>query len=166
MGAAVAPFRHLFRHLPGEEPGAVQAMMHRPPGDPRFKEVEATVHFLLRFPSGALAACTTSYDYHDTKRFLVLGTKATLTLDPATDYYKHQMLLRRKESGGGSEEIPIEENRQIPEKNQFALEMDHFAECVLENREPRTPGQEGLRDVRLIHAIYEAARTGKTVMLG
>ena len=75
------------------------------------------------------------------------------------------MLLRRKE-GSGSEEIPIEENRQIPEKNQFALEMDHFAECVLENREPRTPGAEGLRDVRLIHAIYEAARTGRTIRVG
>jgi predicted dehydrogenase len=41
--------------------------------------------------------------------------------------------------------------------------MDHFAECVAENKKPQTPGEEGLQDVRLIQLIYEAAKTGKTV---
>ena len=33
----------------------------------------------------------------------------------------------------------------------------------MEGKEPRTPGEEGLQDVKLIEAIYEAARTGRTV---
>ncbi len=41
--------------------------------------------------------------------------------------------------------------------------MDHFAQCVAENRRPNTPGEEGMRDVKLIRMIYEAARSGKTV---
>jgi predicted dehydrogenase len=41
--------------------------------------------------------------------------------------------------------------------------MDHFAECILTNRQPHTPGEEGLQDHRVMEAIYEAARTGRTV---
>jgi predicted dehydrogenase len=43
--------------------------------------------------------------------------------------------------------------------------MDHMSECVMENKEPLTPGEEGLRDLRIMAAIYEAGRTGKTVKL-
>jgi predicted dehydrogenase len=41
--------------------------------------------------------------------------------------------------------------------------MDHFSDCVLNNKTPKTPGEEGLRDVRIMMAIYDSARTGKTV---
>jgi predicted dehydrogenase len=57
------------------------------------------------------------------------------------------------------------EQRTLPERNQFALEMDHMAESVKNNTEPRTPGEEGLKDLRAMMAIYEAAKTGKTVTL-
>ncbi|KXV21117.1 hypothetical protein AD935_08810, partial [Gluconobacter japonicus] len=33
-----------------------------------------------------------------------------------------------------------------PAQNQFALEIDHFADCILNDLTPRTPGEEGLRD--------------------
>ena len=57
----------------------------------------------------------------------------------------------------------IRENRPLAEKDQFALMIDHMSECVQLNKTPKTPGEEGLRDIRLIEAIYDAARTGKTV---
>ena len=43
--------------------------------------------------------------------------------------------------------------------------MDHMAECVLEGREPKRPGEEGLRDVRIMAAIYRSAREGRPVRL-
>jgi glucose-fructose oxidoreductase len=44
--------------------------------------------------------------------------------------------------------------------------MDHFSECVLMGTEPLTPGEEGLKDLRIITAIYEsAAGGGKPVKL-
>jgi glucose-fructose oxidoreductase len=49
------------RYLSGEEPVAVEAMTHTTPGDPRFAEVEENVTFQLRFPSGILANCASSY---------------------------------------------------------------------------------------------------------
>jgi len=33
----------------------------------------------------------------------------------------------------------------------------------MENKEPLTPGEEGLRDIKLMMAIYEAAKSGRTV---
>lgn len=142
------------RYITGEEPIEISAMMYSTPGDRRFQEVEENVNFLLRFPSGVIANCTSSYGYSNVKRYQVFGDKAHLELDPATDYYKHRLLVGRKETT---------EERQIEEKNQFALEIDHLSECVMENKQPKTPGQEGLQDVKLMTVIYEAARTGKTI---
>ena len=50
--------------------------------------------------------------------------------------------------------------------NHFAAEMDHFSDCVLNGKEPRTPGEEGLADMRVIAAIEKAARAGQAVRLG
>jgi predicted dehydrogenase len=49
--------------------------------------------------------------------------------------------------------------------DQFAAEMDDFAQCILENRPTRVPGEEGLRDMKIITAIYKSVRTGKVVNL-
>jgi predicted dehydrogenase len=43
--------------------------------------------------------------------------------------------------------------------------MDHLAQSIQEDLPPKTPGEEGLQDVRLMQAVYEAARTGKAVKL-
>jgi len=59
----------------------------------------------------------------------------------------------------------VSEERELPVRDHFALEMDHMSECVTENKEPLTPGEEGLRDLKVMMAIYEAANTGKTAKL-
>ena len=40
-----------------------------------------------------------------------------------------------------------------------------MSECVMQNNEPLTPGEEGLRDLRIMMALYQAAETGKIVKL-
>jgi predicted dehydrogenase len=54
---------------------------------------------------------------------------------------------------------------RLSEKNQFALEIDHMADCVIQNKQPHTPGEEGLQDLKLMALIYQAAQTGKTIAL-
>ncbi|MET4107047.1 Gfo/Idh/MocA family oxidoreductase [Hymenobacter sp. UYP22] len=142
------------RYLTGEEPVEVTALEMSDKADPRFKEVEDRIHFTLRFPSGILATCTSSYSIEGVKRYRVFGDKAWLDLDPATDYYEHKMTIGDKDG---------QQQPKIKEGNQFAAELDHMAECVMQNKTPKTPGEEGLKDIRLIMAIYEAARTGKKV---
>jgi predicted dehydrogenase len=57
------------------------------------------------------------------------------------------------------------EEPDLAERNHFALEMDHMSGCVMDNKQPLTPGEEGLRDLTIMAAIYDAARTGKTVKM-
>jgi predicted dehydrogenase len=144
------------RYLSGEEPTEVNAAISTTPNDPRFKEVEETINFQLRFPSGVLANCSSSYGYAGQNRYRVVGTTGWLEMDPATVYSG----LRMKVHHGN-----VTEERELPARDHFALEMDHLSTCVLENREPLTPGEEGLRDLRIMMTIYEAARTGRTVKL-
>ncbi|MFE1602661.1 Gfo/Idh/MocA family oxidoreductase [Methylobacterium sp. ID0610] len=147
------------RALLGEEPVAVQAQI-RSPEDPLYREVEETVAFTLRFPSGALAQCNTSYGAHETRRLAVQAEGGAITLENAFAYEGQRLILNHRE--GRSE---AREERALPVHNQFALEIDHMATCILEDRSPRTPGEEGLQDQILMEAIYEAARTGGTVAL-
>jgi predicted dehydrogenase len=77
-------------------------------------------------------------------------------MDPATWYSGLRMWVERGNT--------IEE-KDLPSVDHFAAEMDHMSDCVMQNKEPLTPGEEGLRDLTIIQAVYEAARTGKTVKL-
>lgn len=144
------------RYLTGEEPTEVNAMMYTTPGDVRFKEVEETINFQLRFPSGILSNCTSSYGYSGQNRYRVVTTKGWFELEPATIYSNLRMHVHHDN---------ITEERLLPVRDHFALEMDHMSSCVMENKEPLTPGEEGLRDLTIMMGIYEAARTGKTVKL-
>jgi predicted dehydrogenase len=142
------------RYLSGEEPTELNAMVYSTPNDPRFKEVEQNVIFQLRFPSGAIANCTSSYGYYPTSHYRVIGTKGWLQMDPATWYTGLRMKVGDKD-GITEKELPI--------RDHFAMEMDHMSQCVMENKEPLTPGEEGLRDIKIMMAIYESAASGKTV---
>ncbi len=146
------------RYLCGEEPVEVTAMLHSPPNDQRFREVEETVHFQLRFPSGVIANCSSSYGWCQVKRVRAIASDGWIDLDPATAYSGNRMRI-----GRGNEQNGRTEERQLQENNQFVAEIDHFSECISNRQTPRTPGEEGLRDVRLIQLIYESARVGRTL---
>ena len=66
----------------------------------------------------------------------------------------------RKSGRGGQVDEP-----DLGDPDQFATEMDALAQCILENKEPKASGEQGLRDVKIMLAIYEAAKTGKTIKL-
>jgi len=142
------------RYITGEEPTEINAVSYTTPGDVRFKEVEETINFQLRFPSGVLANCTSSYGYSGQNKYRVIATKGWFELEPATSYTGLRMKIRRNNAT---------EDRDMPQRDHFALEMDHMSECVMDNKDPLTPGEEGLRDLKLMMAIYEAAKTGRTV---
>jgi len=144
------------RYLTGEEPTEINAMIFTSPGDVRFKEVEETINFQLRFPSGVQANCASSYGYSGQNHYRVVGTEGWFELEPATSYTGLRMRIRR------GQEL---EEPDLAERNHFALEMDHMSGCVMDNKEPLTPWEEGLRDLKIMTRIYEAASTGKTVKI-
>jgi predicted dehydrogenase len=149
------------RYLLGEEPDAVSGFIHTTPGDIRFKEVEESVMFQLHFPSGVIANCGTTYGAHMTRRYrLFADAGAWFGMDPAFSYKGIRIELSQSIGKIESKQYPA-----IEEKDQFALEIDHFSECVRNDKKPFTPGEEGLQDQRIIDAIYQAAKEGKVVSL-
>jgi predicted dehydrogenase len=148
------------RALLGEEPVEITAQIQTPPNDPRFREVEDVVDFTLHFPSGAVAGCTSSYSAHQLRSLTVAGSDAWARMDKAFDYRGQTLHISRLE---GKAESTSE--LDLGYKNQFSLEIDHMATCIKSGREPRTSGEEGLQDHKLMEAIYDAARTGRAVRL-
>ncbi|TDV72520.1 Gfo/Idh/MocA family protein [Pseudomonas sp. LP_7_YM] len=153
------------RFLLGEEPIEVSASQYSSEGDSRFTEVEEAMLWQMRFPSGVRVQCSSSYATFTSKRYRVLGDKGWADMDPAFAYEGLQ--LKRSQIASDTSEFiaPGIEQISTKVKNQFALEMDHFAECVVTGKQPWTPGEEGLQDQRIMEAIYESARIGKPVRL-
>jgi predicted dehydrogenase len=138
----------------------VMAVVHSPEGDARFREVESTVSFTLRFPSGVVANCASSYSAHEHRNIRVLGARGAAEVENAFAYEGQRLRLFHRQA-----EAEANVELSLGRKNQFALEIDHFAQCIRSGAEPRTPGEEGLQDQVLMAAIYQAARTGRPVRL-
>ena len=149
------------RAVLGEEPDLIQAQIHSPADDPKFREVEETVSFTLRFPSGVIAQCLTSYGVYEARSLTLHTSNAAIDLQNAFAYEGQRLYIGHKDGKNAARD-----ERVLSAKNQFALEMDHFSRCIQENLRPRTPGEEGLQDQVLMEAIYEAARTGAPVKVG
>lgn len=141
-----------MRYLTGAEP--VQVSATQSTTDPvKFHDVEETITWQLKFPGGVLANGQATYGFSGLNRYQATAERGSFGLDPAYSYHG----LRGQRSDG--QEI------QLTDIDQFTAEMDDFAQCILNQRPTRVPGEEGLRDVKIMMAIYEASRTGKAVGL-
>lgn len=148
------------RFLSGEEPSEVFGSIWSTPGDARFREVEESCQFVLRFPSGFSATCSTNYSAHKSQMFRFNGFEAWAEMDPGYAYHGNKLRITRVVDGK-------EQTSEVQpgNENQFTLMIDHFASCIQQNKDVHTPGEEGLQDQRIMDAIYESARTGRVVKL-
>ena len=144
------------RYLMGEEPDKFTAVATSPDRDGRFNDIEENLSWTMRFPSGAVASCSTTYGASMPGYYKVFGSKGWLEVDQFG--YQGQHLMGSYTSGG-REMPPTKIDETNPEKDpmHFVREADHFSRCILENRMPATPGEEGLKDMQHIQAIYRAA---------
>ncbi len=140
------------RYLTGEEPAQVSAVTAVT--DPvKFREVEESIIWQAKFPGGTITHCSATYGAQGMADFTASAERGWFKLDPAFHY-------------GGIKGVRSDKQEiHFPTIDQFAAEMDDFAQCILNNQPTKVPGEEGLRDVKIMMAIYEAARTGKTVSL-
>ncbi len=148
------------RYLLGEEPVEVSATVFSTPGDERFREVEESALWQMRFPSSALANCACGYGSHQSRRYRVHAETGWYGLDPAFAYEGLRM-----EASYAEGDTEFRQNPSRGSKDQFQLEMDHFARCVMDDLRPFTPGEEGVQDHVIMEAIYRSAREGKPVRL-
>jgi predicted dehydrogenase len=153
------------RYIAGAEPVEVTATVSNTSGDPRFKDVEESVAFTLKFPNGCLATGSSSWNYSLQNYFRAVGTKGWVELDPATSNGNLRMFASKDvvRSGQAPQPSRVVEERHFTNIDQLPAMFDHFSDCVLNNKQPMLPMEEGLRDLEVIEAIYESAQTGRTV---
>jgi predicted dehydrogenase len=138
------------RYLTGEEPGEIEARSSVIDQDGRFNEVEENLSWTMKFPSGIVASLNTTYGASMPGFYRVHGSKGMIHVEPAFGY--QGLRLTAKIQG----EPDIDEPNSARDPSQFVLETEHFAECVIGNREPKTNGEEGLRDMKLMMEIYRS----------
>ena len=127
----------------GEEPISVLAKSSttRPK---IYHEVEETMMFQLEFPSGALAACHTSFGIR--MNYLQVNyEKGWVKMEPHWAYSGNNGSM----SDGTIINYPLE--------SQQAKQMDEDADSILNNKPMIVPGEEGLRDIRVVEAVYRSA---------
>ncbi len=142
--------RYLFRDEPIEVVGLTASN-----GEERFSEIEEMTGALLRFPRERLGVFTCSFGSTDVAQYDLVGTKGRLQLENAYEYrgeLKCRITIDDKET-----------EKTFKAGDQFAAELIYFSDCILNDRLPEPSGNEGLADVRIINAIYQSAKTGRTV---
>lgn len=135
------------RYISGEEPESITAQETKTDAK-KFAEVDETITWTMTMPSGVNCYCGTTYAFNGMNRVNAYADNGWFGLDPAYNYNGIK---------GRTSEGPIERENI----DQFAAEMDAFAKCILEDRDSSVPGEEGLRDLLAIEAIYESIRTGQ-----
>jgi len=137
------------RYVTGEEPTTIGAAEVKT--DPRkFAEVDETIVWDMTFPSGVVATCSTTYNYNGVNKYTAYADRGSFGLEPAYSY-------------GGIRGIANGKPIEAPEIDQFAAEIDDFATCIKEDRPTKVPGEEGLKDLIALEAVYRSIREASRV---
>lgn len=140
------------RYSTGLEPIAVsaRATTTRPA---IYTEVEETMAFDLEFPGGVTALCETSLG-KGMNDLNVTCSKGWYKLSPFQAY-----------SGiDGVTSDGVKLNVSIP--NEQALQMDDDARAIMNGTPMLVPGEEGLKDIRVVEAIYRSVAQKGKVRIG
>jgi predicted dehydrogenase len=138
------------RYLTGEEPIDITGYASTIDRDGRFAEVEENVSWTLKFPSGVVASCATTYGAQMDGFFKVYGSKGWIGANPAFNYDGN--ILQ-----GEFDSNTLDEPNPARDPYQFTSQAEHFSNCIINNTEPKTPGEEGLRDMAYMTRIYKSA---------
>jgi predicted dehydrogenase len=145
------------RWLVNEDPIAASGAVTWVRDRRRYKEVEEGITFRLDFRSGLVLQGTAAYSAAFSSFVHVHGEKGWAELAPAFAFEEERRISGKIAGRWFAKTFkPIDE---------FALELDYFSNCIRESHKPEPDGEQGLRDIIIIDAIYQAARKGGTVKI-
>jgi predicted dehydrogenase len=142
------------RYVLGEEPVSVTAQFGPVTNKKLFSQVEESITWQLHFPGGAVCTSTSSYNC-SVDRFFAAAENGFFELSPAISYGP----FKGRTSNG---------ELNFPTINQQQTQCDEIAKVLLAGKQlpAHIAGEEGLKDMKVLQAIYEAAATGKRVLIG
>ncbi|KAF1686553.1 glucose-fructose oxidoreductase [Pseudoxanthomonas broegbernensis] len=136
------------RYTTAQEPVAVTARqeIHRPH---LFEGVDETMYFTLEFGDGLVAECATSFGKE----------MNTLRIDCERGWYEMAPFQTYDGLKGRTSDGQVFTDTGVSPYQQ-ARQMDDDALAILQGTAPLVPGEEGLRDMRVLDAVYASARGG------
>ncbi len=140
------------RYLTGEEPNEISATEAKT-DLVKFAEVDETIAWSMKFPSGTTASLVTSYAFNGANAFTAYAEKGLFGVKSAFGY--------EGQSGFTNvDHLKIE----FPENDNFMSQMDAFSHAILSARPFEPSGADGLKDLLAIDAIYCAIREGRAIV--
>jgi len=142
------------RYVTGREPLAVTAQFGPITDKERFKDVEESVSWQFDFPDAVTVNGFTSYKTNIEQLFIT-ADKGFIHLSPA---YSYGPIKGRTSQG----------DLQLPVVHHQANMLEAICREFQETKmfPAHISGEEGLKDARILSAIYEAAGNGKKIKLG
>jgi predicted dehydrogenase len=122
-----------------------------------FQNVEQGISFRLKFPNGLRVLGSSTYSAALSSFVFIQGEKGRLSFSPAFPYEEVRVV------SGKIGDKAFE--RRFGPLDEFALELDAFADAIRNNKPVEPDGMQGHRDVIIIQSIYESAKTGRPVAI-
>jgi predicted dehydrogenase len=140
------------RYMTGEDPIWVTAQETKTDYEKFKAGVDETIQFQFGFPSGAVASCLSTYSMNNLDRFFLDGEAGFAEMQPSTGYGP---IMGRTHKGELNQPITTHQT----------VQMDEMARIIFEGKQPVVPidGNEAVKDLKLIDAVYLAAKTGGKV---
>jgi predicted dehydrogenase len=138
------------RYSVGKEPVSVTAQEYKTDYK-KFAEVDESITWQMQFPGGHVSNSFTSYSSPVNRLYIGMGRR-WFELFPAFSYR-------------GIKGITSEGDLNLPDINQQAAQMDDFSKCIVDNSESNSSGEEGLKDLKVIEAIYKSIQLKTKVMI-
>lgn len=118
--------------------------------------VEDMANALIRFENGATLFVDASFTLHakkDETTIKIYGDKGGAEIEPSLEIIseKNNTILNI---------TPQINHATFNFTEAFHSEIDHFVECVLENKEPISPVQDGVEIMKILCGIYESSEKG------
>ncbi|WP_215223478.1 Gfo/Idh/MocA family protein [Echinicola shivajiensis] len=139
------------RYLSGLEPISVMAYESKRRPE-MFSEVDETMNYILEFPGGLMANCATSFGINMGRLTVTCG-RGNFRLEPFQSY------------GGikGHTSDGIQFSDKV--KSQQAVQMDDDALAIINDKDVMVPGEEGLKDIKVVEAAFRSAKEGRRIVI-
>lgn len=153
-----------LRYLTGDEVASVQALVEPSP-DPATGRCEGEARVLLRMKRGAAASVELSFREHFRNGFEVVGARASLrgeyTLNQIASEHVKLWRLSSDPTPPKVKELPL------VAQDIYRLQLDDVSHAILDPAHAPVcaTGQDGLRTLQIIDAVYAAGLRGERVRL-